>query len=156
MTPPVPDRLPPLRWRWILLTTRHQEVRFLYWPPRHPTGHRRLGMFDQRGYDIGVLVWRVCDDCRIGGIDKISITNAFHRRGLGRRMVRRALADGPGHAWRTSGRSAEARLFFASLEKELGIVFAERSGSCEHLRSPTGYQPPAPGRRLRPVLERGV
>jgi GNAT superfamily N-acetyltransferase len=155
MTPPVPDRLPPLRWRWILLTTRHQEARFLYWPPQEPTGLRRLGMFDQRGYDIGVLVWRMCDDCRIGSIAKISIALGHQRQGLGRRLVRRALADGPDYAWRTSGQSPDAKPFFAALGREADVAFAERAGSCEHLKS-HGYRPSPPGRRPRPALERDI
>ncbi|MFD3843050.1 hypothetical protein ACFWWC_43560 [Streptomyces sp. NPDC058642] len=36
VTPPVPEYLSPLRWRWILLTARHRAVQFVYWPPRHP------------------------------------------------------------------------------------------------------------------------
>ena len=63
VTPPVPEYLSPLRWRWILLSTRHRAVRFLYWPPLQPTGYRNLRVFDRDGYDIGRLVWVVCDAC---------------------------------------------------------------------------------------------
>ncbi|NUK85407.1 YjfA family protein [Streptomyces lunaelactis] len=59
----------------MLLTTRRQEVRFVFWPPRRPTGHRRIRMFDRQGYDIGTLVWMVCDTCRVGSINKISISD---------------------------------------------------------------------------------
>ncbi|WP_217503976.1 hypothetical protein, partial [Streptomyces lunaelactis] len=71
----MPENLSPLRWRWMLLTTRRQEVRFVFWPPRRPTGHRRIRMFDRQGYDIGTLVWIVCDTCRVGSINKISISD---------------------------------------------------------------------------------
>ncbi|RLU86346.1 hypothetical protein CTZ27_25610 [Streptomyces griseocarneus] len=80
MTPPVPDCLSPWRWRWILLTTRHRKMRFLYWPPPHPTGHRNLQMFDRDGYDIGQLVWMVRDACRVGSINKISISPALEKK----------------------------------------------------------------------------
>ncbi|MFG2133175.1 hypothetical protein ACGFNV_36125 [Streptomyces sp. NPDC048751] len=36
-------------------------MRIVYWPPQHLTGYRSLRMFDRDGYDIGRLVWVVCD-----------------------------------------------------------------------------------------------
>lgn len=156
MTPPVPEYLSPLRWRWILLATRHQEVRFLYWPPRYVAGHRQIRMFDRDGYDIGQLVWMVCDTCRTGSINKISIAVEYQRRGLGRRLIRRALVDGPGYAWLTTGQSPEAKLFFPALEKETGIEFPQNGGVCEHLAPPRGHRLPPPGRSPRPVLERSM
>jgi GNAT superfamily N-acetyltransferase len=156
VTPPVPDGLSPLRWRWILLTTRHQEVRFLYWPPLQPTGHRNLRMFSRDGYNIGRLVWVVCDACSIGSINKISIDPDRHRQGLGRRLIRRALADGPDYTWQTTGQSPQAKQFFPAMEEKLGVAFPEYGGVCEHLASPPGYQPRPPGRRPRPVLKRCI
>lgn len=156
MAPPIPESLPPLRWRWILLTTRHCAVRFVYWPPQHPTGYRNLRMFDRDGYDIGRLVWVVCDACRVGSINKISIDPDHHRQGLGRRMLLRALADGPGYTWQTTHQSPQARQFFPALEEETGIALPAYGGVCTHLSAPAGYRAPPPGRRPRPVLERGV
>lgn len=156
VTPPVPEYLSPLRWRWLVFVTRRQEVRFLYWPPRQPAGHRRIRMFDRDGYDIGTVVWKVCDACRVGSINKISITIEHQRQGLGRRLIRRALADGPSYTWQTTGQSPEAKRFFSVLEKEMGTVFPQYGGVCEHLASPPGYQPPPTDRRPRPVLERGI
>ncbi|MDT0449926.1 hypothetical protein [Streptomyces hesseae] len=156
MTPPVPECLSPLRWRWILLTTQHREVRFLYWPPRQPTGHRDLRMFDRDGYDIGRLLWVVCGACRVGSINKISIDPGHQRHGLGQRLIRRALTDGPGYSWQTTGQSPEAKKFFPALERETGIAFREHGGVCEHLASPPGYQTLLSGRRPRPILERDV
>lgn len=155
MTPPVPEYLSPLRWQWILLTTRRQEVRFLYWPPRRPAGHRRIRMFDREGYDIGMLVWMVCDACHVGSINKISITIEHQHQGLGRRLIRRALSDGPDYNWQTTGQSPDAKQFFPAMEKETGVTFPEYGGVCEHLAPPPGYRPPPPGHRPRPVLERG-
>lgn len=152
MTPPVPEYLSPLRWRWILLITKHREVRFLYWPPQCPTGHRDLRMFDRDGYDIGRLVWLVCDTCRVGSINKISIDPDYQRRGLGRRLIRCALDDGPNYTWQTTGQSPEAKQSFPALEKELGLALPQYGGVCEHLSSAPGYRPLPPGRRPRPVL----
>ncbi|MFF7146265.1 GNAT family N-acetyltransferase [Streptomyces nodosus] len=156
VTPPVPESLSPLQWRWMLLTTRHRAVRFVYWPPRHPAGFRNLRMFDRDGYDLGRLVWVVCDACRTGSINKISIDPDHHRQGLGRRMIRRALDDGPGYTWQTTHRSPTARQFFPALEEETGIALPEYGGVCSHLSAPAGYRPSPAGRRPRPVLERGV
>ncbi|MEU1597341.1 hypothetical protein ABZ468_31950 [Streptomyces sp. NPDC005708] len=152
MSPAVPEYLSLLRWRWILFSTRRQEVRFVYWPPRQPTGHRRIRMFDRNGYDIGVLVWRVCDVCRVGSINQISITT--QRQGLGRRLIRRALADGPGYAWQTTGQSPEARQFFPAMERETGVAFPEYGGVCDHFTARPGPRLLPRRRRLRPVLER--
>jgi GNAT superfamily N-acetyltransferase len=142
VTPPVPDCLSPLRWRWILLTTQHREVRFRYWPPQQSTGYRNLRMFDRDGYNIGRLVWVVCDTCRIGSINKISIDPDRHRQGLGRRLIGRAVTDGPDYTWQTSGQSPQAKQFFPAVAKELGIALPEYGGICEHLTSPPGYRPP--------------
>jgi hypothetical protein len=65
-------------------------------------------MFDREGYDIGMLVWMVCDACRVGSINKISLTIEHQGQGLGRRLIRRALNDGPGYTWQTTGQSPEA------------------------------------------------
>jgi hypothetical protein len=44
-------------------------------------------------------VWKVCVSCRVGSINQISITVDYQRQGLGRRLIRRALVDGPGYRW---------------------------------------------------------
>ncbi|MCC5480970.1 GNAT family N-acetyltransferase [Streptomyces sp. NPDC059680] len=154
MTLPIAENVSPRRWRWIRLTTWHKEVRFLYWPPPHPPGYRNLQMFDRDGYDIGRLVWVVCDGCRVGSINKISIDPDHQRRGLGRQLIRRTLTDGPGYTWQTTHQSPHAKLFFPALEKELSVALPEYGGVCQHLGSPPGYQPRPPGRRPRPLLER--
>ncbi|MFC8442099.1 GNAT family N-acetyltransferase [Streptomyces griseoincarnatus] len=138
------------------MTTRHRDVRFLYWPPQHPAGYRNLRMFDRGGYNIGRLVWVVCDTCRVGSINKISIDPGHHRRGLGRRLVRRALADGLGYAWQTTHQSPQAKRFFPALEVELGVALPEFGGVCEHLASPAGSRAHPVSHRPRPVLERRV
>ncbi|MFJ8828285.1 hypothetical protein ACIREE_42055 [Streptomyces sp. NPDC102467] len=154
MTPPVPSYLSPRRWRWIQFITRHQEVRFLYWPPRTPTGYRNLRMHDRAGYEIGRLVWVVCDDCRVASINKISIVFDHHRQGLGRRLVRRALVDGPGYRWQTTFQSPEAKKFFPALQNELGVELPEHGGVCAHLKS--GRRPWTVGDQPRAALDRTV
>jgi hypothetical protein len=155
MTPPVPEYLSPLRWRWMLYITRREEVRFLYWPPPEPAGHRRIRMYDREGHELGTLVWKVCDACRVGSINQISITVDYQRQGLGRRLIRRALVDGPGYRWQTTGQSPEAKRFFPAMENETGTAFPEYGGACEHTASKSSRTPP-PGRRPRPVVERRI
>jgi GNAT superfamily N-acetyltransferase len=77
----------------------------VYWAPFEPAGHRRIRMYDQEGYEIGTLVWKVCNACRLGSPNKISISEEWQRKGLGRRLVARALRDGPGFTWQTTGQS---------------------------------------------------
>ncbi|MEU7062002.1 GNAT family N-acetyltransferase [Streptomyces sp. NPDC046197] len=156
MTPPVPEHLSPLRWRWMMLTTRHRAVRFVYWPAQYPAGHRDLRVFDRDGYDVGRLVWRVCDACRSGSINKISIDPDHQRRGLGRRMILRALADGPDYAWQTTHQSPMARQFFPAVEQETGIALGEYAGVCAHISASPPPRASRPQRPLRPVLERRV
>lgn len=49
----------PSRW-----ADRHREMPVLYSPPLQPTGYENLRVFDRDGYDIGRLVWVVCDTQR--------------------------------------------------------------------------------------------
>lgn len=51
----------PVRERWADL---HREVQVRYSPPLRPTGYENLRVFDRDGYDIGRLVWVVCDTQR--------------------------------------------------------------------------------------------
>lgn len=155
MPAPVPEYLSPLRWRWILFVTRRDEVRFIYWPPSQATGFRRIRMFHRRGYDIGTLVWTVCDTCRCGSINQISIAPEYQRRGLGRRLILRAIADGPSYRWQTTAQSSDAKRFFPILENETGIRFPEHGSACEHLTH-RGSQPVPSRRRRRPVLQRNL
>lgn len=113
-------------------------------------------MYDRNGLDIGRLVWMVCDACRTGSINKISIDPQEHRKGLGRRMVLRALADGPGYTWQTTHQSPTAKLFFPAVAKETGTALPELGGICRHLASPGAPRRTLPGRRRRPVLLRRV
>ncbi len=108
--------------------------------------------YDARDYDIARLVWQVCDQCCRGSINKISISPEWQRRGVGRRLISRALRDGPGYTWSTSGQSPEAKRFFPALTAETGTAFPEYGGGCVHFdddrRRPIGSPIPAPAPRF--------
>lgn len=154
VTPPVPEYLSPLRWRWILFVTRRQEVRFLYRRPGIRPGTAASGCSTGTG-TLRRLPRRE---------HKTSITTEYQRQGIGRRLIRRALADGSGYTWQTTGQSPEAKRFFPVLEKEMGTAFLQHGGVCEHLASPPGYRPPdgppspagAGARHLTPPLYGGA
>lgn len=153
--PPVPERLSKIRWAYLLFTSRHSAVRFLYYPPAVSTGLRQIRLYDREGYDIGVLAWTVCATCERGRIHKISITVEWQRLGLGRRLIRRAVRGGQTYRWTTSGQSPDAKAFFPTLSAETGHEFEERGGQCSHMRSAPAS---STRRRLRPrpVLDRTV
>ncbi|MDT0352901.1 GNAT family N-acetyltransferase [Pseudonocardia charpentierae] len=115
------------RWR-----TRAHDVRFLYRPPPSPVWNRRLTVCDTDWLDVAELVWQVCDDCRRGRINKISIAVEYQRQGLGRRLVRRAWRDGPDQTWTTTSQSPEAQRFFPVITAETGAAFTPHGGGCPH------------------------
>lgn len=141
------------RWFAARALGRDAEVFFYYHPPAARTGHRSIYLYDRDGVDVGVLIWQVCDECRLGHIDKTSLVPERQRKGLGRRMVNRALRDGVGYRWCTSAQSPDAVPFFAVLGEETGVALPP-DGRCPHLRQlERGLGPP---RRRRPVLERDL
>lgn len=140
MTPPTPESPSPRRRRSIRLTTWHNEVRLLYWPPPHPTGYRTLRIFDRDGHVVGRLVWVVCDECHVGSIHKISNDPGCHRQGLGRRLIRRALADCPGYRWQTTHQSPRPTRL-PRPANGVGRGSARVRRVCSHPASPPGYQP---------------
>ncbi len=155
--PPLPQGMSAPRWLLARMMSPGQPVRFIYQPPDEPAGLRVLHLYDRDGYDIGRLIWQVCHACQRARINKISITNDWQRRGLGRRLIARALHDGPGCTWVTSGQSPDAKRFFAIISTETGIAFTERGASCTHMNTDRRYVPPAKRQRPpRPTLDRTV
>jgi GNAT superfamily N-acetyltransferase len=145
------------RWLFARLLTPGAPVRFVYHPPAEPVGLRVIFMHDQQGYDIGTLVWQVCSSCRWGSISKISIAHEWQRRGLGRRLISRALRDGPGYTWVTSSQSPDAKKFFPILTAETGVTFTQRGPACLHAKSHGRDGPAAQRKRWpKPVAERGI
>jgi len=102
-----------------------------------------IQMYDHEGYDVGYFAWRTCDECRRGYIVKISITPEFQRKGYGRRLIQRALRDGPDYAWSTTGQSPDARRFFPVMSAETGAVFNVETRSCTHVK-PAAFDPSSP------------
>jgi GNAT superfamily N-acetyltransferase len=153
----LPEQMGAARWLLARIRTPGADVRFVYHPPTDPVGLRVIYMYAERGYDIGTLVWRVCSTCRCGSINKISISPEWHRRGLGRRLINRALRDGPGYTWVTSGQSPDARKFFPAITAETRVTFTERGPACPHVthheHSASATQPT---HRSKPVVERGI
>ncbi len=92
--PPPPDSMRQTRWRWLRLLPRRHELRLLRWPPTDLTGLRVIRAYHDEGYDIGMLVWQVCAQCRRGSINKVSLAIEWQRQGIGRRLINRALSDG--------------------------------------------------------------
>jgi GNAT superfamily N-acetyltransferase len=76
--------------------------------------------------------YQLCHACRVGCVNKISITPEYQRKGLGRWAVRHALARGRGYAWVTTGKSPEGKAYFAEMARQSGAAFAQRVGSCAH------------------------
>ncbi|MFB7112753.1 hypothetical protein [Streptomyces sp. NPDC056291] len=75
----------------------------------------------------------MCGACRVGSINKISITIERQRQELGRRLIRRALADGPGYSWQTTGQSpvigTAAALLVPVLLALLGLLLGLESAT---------------------------
>lgn len=144
-----PEGLSRWRWRLILRRTRDVPVRFLYWPPTCPTGLHKIGMYDPDGYDLGIIIWRRCDHCRLGIIQKISITDPYQRRGLGRRLLLAAARDSPDYTWRTSAQSPAGKAFFTAISRATGIAFPVGQTLCQHLKERRSAQATDRG---RPIL----
>jgi hypothetical protein len=116
-----------------------------------------IHLYDREGYDAGQFVGQACRACQRASINKISITNDWQRRGLGRRLIARALRDEPGCDWVTSGQSPDARKFFAVISAATGIAFTEHGSGCTHMEADRRYVPPGKQqRRPRPTLDRTV
>jgi hypothetical protein len=127
-------------------------MRFVSYAEAWPAGFRELYMYDQTGFDRGRLVWRVCHACRRAVICKISLDVGVHRQGYGRRLILRALRDGPDYSWATSGQSPDGSRFFAAMSAETGAAFAGGARTCEHIRS----NGPATTAGPTPALDRSV
>ena len=66
----------------------------------------------------------------------------------------RALRDGPGYTWVTSGQSPDAKKFFPAITAETGVTFTEYGSGCQHMTHDSdGRLPPPAGRPPKPVVE---
>ena len=150
--PPTPGRLADWRWRLWMWRTRSEPMRFVYYAEAWPAGFRELYMYDRAGLDRGRLVWKVCNACQRAVIAKISLDVDVHRQGYGRRLILRALRDGPDYLWTTSGQSPAGARFFAAMSAETGAAFTGGAQTCEHIKN----HGRAMATVLRPVLDRSV
>jgi len=133
--------------------TRRDPVRFVYYLPAPQTGLRVVYMYDQGYYDVGTMVWRVCDACRIGIINKISVSTEWQRHGYGRRLIRRALRDGAGYRWLTTHQSPDGRKLIDAISAETGITFNPPGQRvCEHVDSRRDLS----SHRPKPVIDRSI
>jgi hypothetical protein len=129
------------------------ELRSIYYRPEAPAQHRNIRVVDRNGVGVARLVWKVCTPCRRGLICSISIMPDFQRQGLGRRLITRALHDGPQYRWATTGQSPQAKQFFPVIAAETGVALPEYGGCCSHMKEPGPVATPSP-RRRRPLLDR--
>ena len=132
-----PEYMGEITWRAARLVTAGDEFRFIYRRPALVNGDRRLTACTESWNDIAVVYWQVCPACRVGRLNKIGIAPHVQRRGLGRRMVRRLLRDGPTFAWTTTGQSNMARAFFPAMAQETGVAFPAHGGG-EHVDAEVG------------------
>jgi GNAT superfamily N-acetyltransferase len=144
----MPEGLGAVRWWWILRRCRHDEQVFLYYPNVQDAEYQVLMVCSREGHDHAILIWQVCHQCRCGLIAKISMIPEWQGQGLGRRLINRALRDGPQYQWTTSSQSPEGRRFFPVLAKESGALLTV-GPACAHIEAAKRTFP-------RPRLERGV
>jgi hypothetical protein len=125
-------------------------VKFVNCPPLQSAGHRNLRMSATGTASAGR-----CESCATSAVSAASTRSPSGLAGTARVWpgAWSAAPDGPDCTWRTTRQSPQAKLFFPTLEKELGVTFPEYGGVCEHLASPSGYRTPPSARRPRPVLE---
>ncbi|MGW3147269.1 hypothetical protein ACWDG1_21825 [Streptomyces sp. NPDC001177] len=129
----MPESVSEFRWWWIKLSNPEDERFFLYYPNSGSADHRVLRVCDRDGLDHAILIWNICHECRCGVIAKISMIPEWQRQGLGRRLVRWALREGPGYEWVTSSQSPEGRRFFPVLARETGAALINRGKVCVHI-----------------------
>lgn len=144
----MPEGLSEVRWRWMLRRRRHDQRIFLYYPNGQDAGYQVLKVCSRAGHDHAILIWQVCHQCRRGLIAKISMIPEWQGLGLGRRLINRALRDGPDYQWTTSSQSSEGQGFFPVLAKESGALLTV-GPACAHIETAERTFP-------RPRLERGV
>lgn len=129
----MPERVGEFRWWWIKLRNPREERFFLYYPNSGVADARVLRVCDRNGLDHAVLIWSICHECRCGLIAKISMIPEWQRQGLGRRLVRWALREGPGYDWVTSSQSPDGQRFFPALARETGAALTNKGKTCAHI-----------------------
>ncbi|MFJ9453849.1 hypothetical protein ACIRST_02110 [Kitasatospora sp. NPDC101447] len=122
----VPDRAP-----------EPQQERWLYLPSISDSGWQQIRVVDATGYDFARLTWKICQQCELGLVAKIRVTDGWQRRGYATRMLVRAM------------RGCE------SYSRTTSAAFTANARQCQHMRAaPGGGHGPARQEErppLRPV-----
>lgn len=100
-------------------------------------GYQRIEML-RDGSAVGELSYRLCAQCEIGFVAKISIEPEDQGRGLGSRALRLARRQAPGYRWTTSGQAREAKTFWQMTARRTrrGYRVSSDPGTarCPHMR----------------------
>lgn len=102
-------RLDP-RW-WYRRAESAARVRLAPSPADGHAGYHRIEML-RGGFAVGELSYRLCAQCEVGFVAKISIQPEDQGRGLGSRALQLARLHAPGYRWTTSGQALEAKTFW--------------------------------------------
>ncbi|MGW1948340.1 hypothetical protein ACWCRC_28985, partial [Streptomyces sp. NPDC001940] len=90
-------------------------------PPRTARGAGEVLLHDESGALVGQVRFRLCAPCRAGRLLGIWILESRRQEGLGRRVVRVALAHGHGYRWNTTLQTRLGRGFFLAVTAHDGV-----------------------------------
>ena len=139
------------------LVTRGDPVGVIHQPPHDSAGRHRISVYDHKGLRHrrpGVAGLHQLPPRRH---QQISLTVAWQRRGLGRRLITRALRDGPGYTWSAPAQSPDAKIFFAIITLETGTPFTQRGQPCTHMNHHRRNTPPLnTSHRPQPIIEHDI
>ncbi len=105
-------------------------------PSPDDPGHTRRVAISYRGQDIGRLDYRVCTNCRIGFVAKLSVDEEHQDRGIATRALAKTRLLYPGFQWCTSGQYVTARTFWARTARKSGERYLppdDQLRPCSHI-----------------------
>ncbi|MDH6129942.1 hypothetical protein [Kitasatospora sp. GP82] len=129
--------------------------RWTYSPPATEGGWQQIQVLDPTGYDFARLTFKTCDECQLGLVAKIRVTDSWQRRGYGTRMMLRAMRGCESYRWTTSPQSDFGKRFFPAMAKATGAAFTTEAHQCEHMRAAPGGRYGTMRHDDRPPLHRG-
>ncbi|MCX5215741.1 hypothetical protein OG689_42055 [Kitasatospora sp. NBC_00240] len=136
-------------------TVTAEPERWIYMPPATEGGWQQIQVLDPTGYDFAGLTFKTCDECQLGLVAKIRVSDSWQRRGYGTRMMLRAMRDCGSHSWTTSPQSDFGKRFFLVMAKATGAAFTIETHQCEHMRAAHGGGFGPMRQENRPPLHRG-
>ncbi|MEU3918971.1 GNAT family N-acetyltransferase [Streptomyces sp. NPDC029004] len=137
------------KWSWVKARYPRTDKFFLYYPNGRSADAQVIDVCGRDGNAHATLIWNVCHSCRHGLIAKISIIPEWQRQGLGRRLLMRALYDGPGYNWATTSQSPEGQPFFPAMARESRAALTNNGQVCDHIDLSNRHFP-------KPRLEYGI